>query len=249
LTQKQAFCIIIEQTSRSYPLLALREYIPRANKTNSLELVLAELVLPLFSFLSEDKTISKDTKEALINEEIRAKEVRLLDAEGNQVGIVSIKEALTAAKEAGLDLVNISPNAAPPVCRIMDYGKYRYDQQKREKEAKKKQTTMDVKEMRIGIFTEDHDIETKAKLVAKFLSGGDKVKISMRFRGREMGYAAKGEESMLKFAELVSEYGNIEKKPVLEGRNMSMTITPKTAKEKEKAAKAAKAKEAEEAQV
>jgi len=131
----------------------------------------------------------------------------------------------------------------------MDYGKYRYDQQKREKEAKKKQTTMDVKEMRIGIFTEDHDIETKAKLVAKFLAGGDKVKISMRFRGREMGYASKGEESMLKFADLLAEYGNIEKKPILEGRNMTMTIVPKTAKEKEKAAKAAKAKEAEEAQV
>lgn len=189
-----------------------------------------------FLFL-EDKTISK---EALINDQIRAKEVRLIDAEGTQVGVVSIKEALAAAEEAGLDLINISPNAAPPVCRIADYGKYRYDQQKREKEAKKKQSTMEVKEMRLGIFTEDHDLETKAKLVAKFLDGGDKVKVSMRFRGREMGYTAKGEETMLEFAKMVSEFGNVEKKPVLEGRNMSMTIAPKTAKEKEKAAKAAK---------
>ena len=190
-----------------------------------------------FLFYQEDKTISK---EALINDQIRAKEVRLIDADGNQIGIVSIKEALAAAQEAGLDLINISPNAAPPVCRIADYGKYRYSQQKREKEAKKKQSTMEVKEMRLGIFTEEHDLETKAKLVSKFLEGGDKVKVSMRFRGREMGHTAKGMETMLSFAEMVAEYGNVEKKPVLEGRNMSMTIAPKTAKEKEKAAKAAK---------
>jgi len=147
---------------------------------------------------------------------------------------------MAAAKEAELDLVNISPNAAPPVCRIMDYGKYRYDQQKREKEAKKKQKTTDVKEMRLGIFTEEHDLDTKAKLVCKFLAGGDKVKISMRFRGREMGYTAKGKETMLEFCELIKDYGNIEKQPVLEGRNMSMIVAPKSEKEKQKAAKAAK---------
>ena len=210
----------------------------RAYKTNSFECFnMAELVHPLFSFFGEDKTIAK---EALINEQIRAKEVRLIDAEGNQVGIVSTKEALAAAQEANLDLVNISPNANPPVCKIVDYGKFRYEQQKREKEAKKKQSTMEVKEMRLGIFTEEHDLDTKAKLVAKFLEGGDKVKVSMRFRGREMGYVNKGEETMLEFSKMVAEFGNIEKKPVLEGRNMSMTIAPKTAKEKEKAAKAAK---------
>jgi translation initiation factor IF-3 len=192
---------------------------------------------PLFSLLTEDKTISK---EALINEEIRAKEVRLIDADGNQVGIVSIQEAMEKAHEAELDLVNISPNAAPPVCRIMDYGKYRYDQQKREKEARKKQKTTEVKEMRLGIFTEEHDLDTKAKLVAKFLAGGDKVKISMRFRGREMGYVNKGKETMLDFCAMVKDYGNIEKQPVLEGRNMSMVIAPKSEKEKQKMAKAAK---------
>ena len=121
-------------------------------------------------FFTEDRAISK---ESLINEEIRAKEVRLIDAEGTQVGIVPIAEALAKAAEANMDLVNISPNAAPPVCRIMDYGKFRYEQQKKEKEARKKQKTMEVKEMRLGIFTEEHDLETKAKLVSKFLEGGD----------------------------------------------------------------------------
>jgi len=194
---------------------------------------------PLFSFLWRSKTISK---EALINEEIRAKEVRLIDAEGNQVGIVPIKEALQQAADANLDLVNISPNAAPPVCRIMDYGKYRYDQQKKEKDAKKKQKTTEVKELRLGIFTEEHDLDTKAVLAAKFLEGGDKVKISMRFRGREMGYVNKGRENMLKFCDMVKDLGRIEKQPILEGRNMSMIIAPKTEKEKEKEAKAARQK-------
>ena len=194
-----------------------------------------------FLFL-EDKTISK---EALVNEQIRAKEVRLIDADGNQVGIVSIKEAMQAAADAGLDLINISPNAAPPVCRIMDYGKYRYDQQKKEKDAKKKQKTMEVKEMRLGIFTEAHDLETKATLVSKFLAGGDKVKISMRFRGREMGYVEKGKETMIKFCQMVSADGNMEREPKLEGRNMSVTIAPKSEKERQKAEKAAKAAAAE----
>ena len=190
----------------------------------------------------EDKTISK---EALINEEIRAKEVRLLDTDGQQIGIVSIQEALAKAAEVNLDLVNISPNAAPPVCRIMDYGKYRYDQQKKEKDAKKKQKTMEVKEMRLGIFTEAHDLETKATLVSKFLAGGDKVKISMRFRGREMGYVEKGKETMIKFCQMVSADGNMEREPKLEGRNMSVTIAPKSEKERQKAEKAAKAAAAE----
>ncbi|MBR0131081.1 MAG: translation initiation factor IF-3 [Firmicutes bacterium] len=180
------------------------------------------------------------SKEALVNEEIRAKEVRLIDANGEQLGIVSIQEAMAKAHEANLDLVNISPNAAPPVCRIMDYGKYRYDQQKKEKDARKKQKTMEVKEVRLGIFTEEHDLETKAKIAGKFLAGGDKVKISMRFRGREMGYANKGKETMLSFYEMIRDLGNIEKQPVLEGRNMSMVVAPKSEKDKQKEAKAAR---------
>lgn len=181
--------------------------------------------------------VSTISKEALINEDIRAKEVRLIDQDGTQVGIIGIKEALAHAAEANLDLVAVSPNSKPPVCKVMDYGKYRYDQQKREKEAKKKQKTMEIKEMRLGVFTEEHDLDTKAALVSRFLNAGDKVKISMRFRGREMGYIDKGRETMLRFVEKVAEFGNIEKQPLLEGRNMTMTVAPKSEKEKEKAAR------------
>lgn len=159
------------------------------------------------------------------------------------LGIVSRDEALAKAAEANLDLVNISPNAAPPVCKIMDFGKYRYEQQKRDKEAKKKQKNMEVKEVRLGIFTDVGDLKTKAVTATKFLQGGDKVKVNMRFRGREMGYVEKGKEVMLNFAEMLKEYGNLEKHPQLEGRNMSLTINPLTEKEKEKAAKAKKAQE------
>ncbi|NLV70394.1 MAG: translation initiation factor IF-3 [Clostridiales bacterium] len=177
------------------------------------------------------KTISKGN---LINDQIRAKEVRLIDSEGNQLGVVSIQEARATAEEQNLDLVNISPNAAPPVCKIMDYGKYRYEQQKKEKEARKKQKIIEIKEIRLGIFTEEHDLVTKANNALKFLDAGDKVKISMRFRGREMGYVSKGRETMLRFCAMVEEIGTIEKHPILEGRNMSMVLAPKSEKDREK---------------
>jgi translation initiation factor IF-3 len=177
------------------------------------------------------KTISKGN---LINDQIRAKEVRLIDSEGNQLGVVSIQEARATAEEQNLDLVNISPNAAPPVCKIMDYGKYRYEQQKKEKEARKKQKIIEIKEIRLGIFTEEHDLVTKTNNALKFLNAGDKVKISMRFRGREMGYVSKGRETMLRFCAMVEEIGTIEKHPILEGRNMSMVLAPKSEKDREK---------------
>ncbi|MBQ4507014.1 MAG: translation initiation factor IF-3 [Firmicutes bacterium] len=203
---------------------------------------MAELVRRFFLF-QEDTTISK---EALINEQIRAKEVRLLDADGNQLGIVGIQEALQRASDANLDLVNISPNAAPPVCKIMDYGKYRYDQQKKEKDNRKKQKTIEVKELRLSTFIEEHDLDTRVNQALKFLANGDKVKVGIRFRGREMGYVNKGRETMLGFYEKLKAEGNIEKQPVLEGRNMSMIIAPKTEKEKEKEAKAARLKQEQE---
>lgn len=170
----------------------------------------------------------------MINDRIRAKEVRLIDSDGSQLGIMSIEEARAIAEEQNLDLVNISPNAAPPVCKIMDYGKYRYEQQKKEKEARKKQKVVEVKEIRLGIFTEEHDLITKANRALKFLGAGDKVKVSMRFRGREMGYVSKGRETMMRFFDVVSEIGTIEKHPTMEGRNMSMTLAPKTEKDREK---------------
>lgn len=160
--------------------------------------------------------------------------MRLIDSEGNQLGIVSLQEARAMADEQNLDLVNISPTAAPPVCKIMDYGKYRYEQQKKDKEARKNQKVIEIKEIRLGIFTEEHDLATKANNALRFLSAGDKVKISMRFRGREMGYVSKGRETMLRFCKMVEEMGTIEKNPILEGRNMSMVLAPKSEKDREK---------------
>ena len=166
-------------------------------------------------------------KELLINEEIRAKDVRLIDAEGNQIGVVPISRALEMANEKKLDLVNISPNANPPVCKILDYGKYRYDSLKKEKESKKKQKVMNVKEIRLTPSIDKHDIEVKAKHANNFLKAGDKVKVSVRFRGRELGHTEIGKVVLNKFKELTEEFGNVEKDSVMEGRNMTMFLSPK----------------------
>ncbi len=171
--------------------------------------------------------ISKETR---INEEIRDKELRVIDENGEMIGIMSRDEALRLAEEKKLDLVNISPNAKPPVCKILDYGKYRYELQKREKEAKKKQKTMTVKEIRLSTFIEDHDIQVKAKTACKFLQDGDKVKVSLRFRGREKDYTARGREVMDRFAEACSEVSSIDKKPTFEGRSLTMFLAPKSDK-------------------
>ena len=170
------------------------------------------------------------SKENLINEEIRDKELRVIDSDGTMLGIMSLEEALALSAEKNLDLVNISPNAKPPVCKILDYGKYRYEIQKKEKEAKKKQKTMQVKEIRLSTFIEEHDIKVKASTAAKFLKDGDKVKVSLRFRGREKDYASTGLEAMHKFAEVVSEVGTVEKKPEFEGRSLIMVVAPKADK-------------------
>ena len=167
------------------------------------------------------------SKENQINEEIRDREVRVIDNDGSQLGIMPTSEALRLAAEKKLDLVNVSPSAKPPVCKILDYGKYRYEMQKREKEAKKKQKVTQVKEIRVSTFIEKHDLQVKANNAAKFLKDGDKVKVSLRFRGREKGYANVGEEVMNTFAEAISEVGVIEKKPMLEGRSMIMILAPK----------------------
>lgn len=170
-------------------------------------------------------TISKGNQ---INEEIRDKELRVIDEDGEMLGVMSRDEALSLAAQKNLDLVSISPNAKPPVCKIMDYGKYRYELQKREKEAKKKQSNTQVKEIRLSTFIEDHDIQVKANTAAKFLKEGDKVKVSLRFRGREKDYAARGREVMDKFAEMTADISVVEKKPVFEGRSLTMFLAPKT---------------------
>lgn len=167
-------------------------------------------------------------KELQINEAIREREIRLIDAEGGQVGIVPTGEALDLAREKTLDLVKISPNAKPPVCKIMDYGKYKYEMAKRAKEARKNQKTITVKEVRMTPNIEEHDLNVKARRAIEFLNNGDKVKVSVRFRGREMGHTDAGRKVLLDFAEITSEHGTIEKRPRMEGRNMTMHLVQKT---------------------
>ena len=146
------------------------------------------------------------------------------------LGVMPTEKAMELAAEKKLDLVNISPNAKPPVCKILDYGKYRYELQKKEKEAKKKQKTTQVKEIRLSTFIEEHDINVRANTASKFLKDGDKVKVSLRFRGREKDYKDKGMAVMESFAQVVSEVGIVEKKPLFEGRSLTMVLGPKSDK-------------------
>lgn len=162
-----------------------------------------------------------------INEEIRDKEVRLIDNDGTMLGVMSSKEAQMLANSKNLDLVKIVPNAVPPVCKIMDYGKNLFEQAKKEKEAKKNQKVTALKEVRVSAKIEDHDFNFKVKNAYKFLQDGNKVKVSIRFRGREMHYTASGNEVLGKFAEEVKEVGVVEKPPKLEGRSMTMILSPK----------------------
>ncbi|MDK2798597.1 MAG: translation initiation factor [Clostridiales bacterium] len=163
----------------------------------------------------------------MINEEIRDKEIRLIDTDGSQLGIMSAKEAQKIANSKNLDLVKIAPQAKPPVCRIMDYGKYKFELAKKEKEARKKQHVVNVKEVRISPSIEEHDFNTKVTHAVKFLQSGDKVKVTVRFRGREVRHSSLGESLLEKFANSVSEVGVVEKKPKLEGKNMAMFLAPK----------------------
>jgi len=165
----------------------------------------------------------------MINEEIKDKEIRLIGPEGEQLGVCSAKEALVKADEYNLDLVKIAPQAKPPVCKIMDYGKYKFELAKREKEAKKNQKVMNIKEVRLSPNIDDHDFNTKVNQGIKFLKAGDKVKVSVRFRGREITHTAMGKELLLKVQELMEEYGTVDKGIKLEGRSMAMFITPKKA--------------------
>ena len=170
-------------------------------------------------------TIS-NAKEMSINEEIRLKEVRVVTDAGEQLGVMSSDVALEKAYSMGLDLVLIAPSATPPVCRIMDYGKYRYDRDKREKEAKKKQQVVNVKEVQLSCTIDTHDFNTKAKNANRFLQNGDKVRVVLAFKGRQMAHTEVGVEIIRKFIELCSEFGTTDKAPVLDGRRMSVIISP-----------------------
>lgn len=169
------------------------------------------------------------SREHQINDEIRAREVRLVGPGGEQIGIKPLREALQMAIDMNMDLVNVAPQAKPPVCRIMDYGKFRYEQQKKEKEARKNQKIVDLKEVWFRANIEEHDYQTKLRNVVKFLKDGDKVKASVRFRGREITHAEIGQRILDRLAkeEAVAELCNIERMPKLEGRSMIMILAPK----------------------
>ncbi|MBP0981769.1 MAG: translation initiation factor IF-3 [Oscillospiraceae bacterium] len=169
-------------------------------------------------------------KELTINEDIRDKEVRLIGVDGEQLGIMDTKEAQRLSIEQNLDLVKIAPQATPPVCRIMDYGKYRFEQAKREKEARKNQRVIEIKEIRLSLNIDVGDLNTKVKQATKFLQDGNKLKVSIRFRGREMAHPELGQDVMDRFMELVSEHGVLEKPAKLEGRHMLMFVAAKQSK-------------------
>ncbi|HCC35975.1 MAG TPA: translation initiation factor IF-3 [Ruminococcaceae bacterium] len=169
-------------------------------------------------------------KEHAINEAIRERDIRVVDTDGSQLGIMATRDALNMAAERDMDLVKIAPQATPPVCKIMDYGKFRFEQSKREKEARKSQHIMDVKEIRLSLGIDTHDFETKAGHAIRFLKNADKVKVSIRFRGRELGHPQIGYDIMKRFAEVCAEFSNVEKPAKMEGRNMLMFLAPKPTK-------------------
>ena len=165
-------------------------------------------------------------KDMLINEDIKAKEVRVIGEDGEPIGIMTPDAALKIAYDQGYDLVLMAPQAQPPVCRIMDYGKFRFERDKKEKEAKKKQQVVELKEIQLSCRIDTHDFETKVRHAQRFLSDGNKVRVVMRFKGREMSHMAIGQEIMQKFRESCSEKGAVDKAPVLDGRILSMVIAP-----------------------
>lgn len=173
--------------------------------------------------------VSLATKELRVNRQIRAKEVFLIDENGDKRGVMNYFDALAMAEDAGLDLVEISPNANPPVCKIIDYGKYRYEQEKKLKEAKKNQTIVKMREIRMQPKIDTHDLEVKSKAIGEFLSGGDKCKVTIRFRGRELAHTELGREVLGRILELLTEKEilyNVDSQPTMEGRNMSMLLSP-----------------------
>lgn len=173
------------------------------------------------------EVLSISTKELLINEEIRAEKVRVIGADGSQLGILTRKEALNAADEAGLDLVEMSPNAEPPVCKIMDYGKFLFEKTKKEKESKKKRTVVELKEIKFSCRIDKHDFDTKLNHAKRFLTEGNKVKITITFSGREMNHTDRGYDLMNNIKEALADLGGADKAPSLDGRYMTLVISPK----------------------
>ena len=191
----------------------------------------ADSYLSAFSFLSTyveyESWRCTAISELMINEQIRDKEVRLIGENGEQLGIMSARDAMKIAREAELDLVKIAPTAKPPVCKIIDYGKYKYEQARKEKEAKKKQRTIEIKEVRLSPNIEENDLNTKVGAAKKFIQKGDKVKVTLRFRGREMAHVQKTKQILDVFAEKMADVAVVEKAPKMEGRQMMMFLAEK----------------------
>lgn len=185
----------------------------------------------VFTFFMEVSSIAKE-KEMYINEQIRAKEVMVIGPNGEKLGVKAIKDALTLAGYAGFDLVLISPNANPPVCKIMDYNKFKYENKKKQKENLKKQreTNLEIKEYRLSVTIDVHDFETRVRNSSKYLEKGHKVKVSIRFKGREMAHPELGKDVLLRFAEALTSVAEIEQQPKMEGRFMTMMLMPKKEK-------------------
>ncbi|WP_240722914.1 translation initiation factor IF-3 [Lactobacillus crispatus] len=193
------------------------------------------LITRLFLVLKLTRRGTVIPRSLILNDRIRAREVRLIDEDGQQVGVMSKSDALRRASDAGLDLALISPNAKPPVARIMDYGKYRFEQQKKLKEARKNSKTVSVKEIRLSPTIEGNDFETKLKHVRKFISKeGAKVRVSIRFRGRAITHKELGQQVLEKMAEVTSDIANVISKPKMEGRSMFLMLAPKSDKDKKK---------------
>ena len=188
------------------------------------------MLCAIFYFAGQDPEMEvipiSASKDMLINEDIREKEVRVISDDGETLGLMTSNAALKLAYDRGLDLVLIAPQATPPVCRIMDYGKYRFDREKKEKEAKKKQQVVELKEVQLSCRIDVHDFETKARNAVKFLTAGNKVRVVVRFKGREMAHQELGRDVMLRFEQAVSPAGVVEKRPVLDGRLMTMVVVP-----------------------
>ena len=187
------------------------------------------VMLSTFLLMSKDTCVweEKTISELFINDQIRDKEVRVIGEDGEQLGIMGIKEALALAEEAGVDLVKIAPTAKPPVCRIVDYGKFKYEQTRKEKDAKKKQKVVEIKEIRLSPNIDTNDLNTKVNAAKKFLSKGDRVKVTLRFRGREMAHMNTSKHILDDFAESLSDVAVVEKAPKVEGRSMTMFLTEK----------------------
>ena len=218
---------IISFAKQKLPLLTRRRRQPWFKVISMIDLWERYVCAALLFCVFDKNGRCVNINDLMINEEIRDREVRVVDSNGEQLGVMTIQQALQLAEEQELDLVKIAPQARPPVCKLMDYGKYRFEQSKKEREIRKNQKVISIKEVRLSATIEDHDIDVRYRSCLKFLQDGDKVKVTIRFRGRQITHSEIGVDIMKEFAERIKEVAVIEKAPTIEGRNMYMIVAPK----------------------